>query len=157
MTKILTPKNVSLWLISNLKIQFKNIILYYFWCWKRWWCLFLIIKSNKNSNLKLLNKNAKIHFFFAHFFDLKILGTSVFCEQCHIWGCNIKVYDIFECCFQGFQILTDRFLKLDQGCQIYRLFIILEYARILRMWGITLWAGNLLYESQEECSAPCLK
>ena len=88
-----------------------------------------------------------IHFIFQLIFDLVMLGTSVFCKRWYIWACKIKVCDIFECCFQGFQILTDRFLKLDQGCQSGEVFIILEYVRILRMWGITLWAGNLLYES----------
>ena len=104
-------------------------------------------KIKQKFKFKAFEQKCKNSFFFTHFFDLRKLGTSVFCKQWCIWGCNIKVYDIFECCFQGFQILTDRFLKFDQGCQIYRLFIILECARILRMRGITLWAGNLLYES----------
>ena len=81
---------------------------------------------------------------------LRMSGTSVLCKQWWIWGQNIKVYDIFEGCFQGFQILTDRFLKFDQGCQSWDLFIIFKYDEISSMWGITLWAGYLLYESFKE-------
>ena len=51
--------------------------------------------------------------------------------------------------FKGFK-LTDIFLKFDQGCQSWDLFIIFKYDEISSMWGITLWAGYLLYESFKE-------